>query len=295
LEPDPDQVRVVLETRHGLLVERLVEAGFVVVPVNPDLIARRRGPANKKDDVEDARIACLLALDRFQPLRPLIPHGELAAELRLLGRDDERACQDERRLLNRLRADLLAVFPAAMEIAGPDMGAPTFLRMLQRWPTATALAATSRQDLVAFARAAHSGYPERFADRVHQALGREHLTARQTLAQAKVDTIQLMVAQLLLIGAQRRTWERRMGQLLVGAPRRRGGTLPSQTERDQSQALPGKDYYDSQRDRGKDHHAALRAHGNRWLEILWHCLQRQVPYDEAVHLANRTRALHPAA
>jgi transposase len=37
---------------------------------------------------------------------------------------------------------------------------------MQRWPTATALAATSRQDLVAFARAAHSGYPERFADRV---------------------------------------------------------------------------------------------------------------------------------
>ena len=69
LEPDPDQVRVVLETRHGLLVERLLEAGFVVVPVNPDLIARRRGPAKKKDDVEDARIACLLALDRFQPPR----------------------------------------------------------------------------------------------------------------------------------------------------------------------------------------------------------------------------------
>ena len=166
----------------------------MVVPVNPDLIARRRGPAKKKDDVEDARIACLLALDRFAPLRPLIPHGELAAELRLLGRDDERACQDERRLLNRLRADLLAVFPAAVQIAGPDMGAPTFLRMLQRWPTATALASTSRQELVAFARAAHSGYPERFADRVGQALDREYLTARPTLAQAKVDTIQLMVA-----------------------------------------------------------------------------------------------------
>ena len=102
LEPDPDQVRVVLETRHGLLVERLLEAGFVVVPVNPDLIARRRGPAKKKDDVEDARIACLLALDRFQPLRPLIPHGELAAELRLLGRDDARACPDERRLLQKI-------------------------------------------------------------------------------------------------------------------------------------------------------------------------------------------------
>lgn len=42
LEPDPPEVRVVLETRHGLLVEALVDAGYTVLPVNPDLIARRR-------------------------------------------------------------------------------------------------------------------------------------------------------------------------------------------------------------------------------------------------------------
>jgi transposase len=60
LAPDPAEVRVVLETRHGLLVERLTDAGYVVLPVNPDLVARRRGPARKKDDAEDARIACLL-------------------------------------------------------------------------------------------------------------------------------------------------------------------------------------------------------------------------------------------
>ena len=43
LEPDPAEVRVVLETRHGLLVEALIDAGFTVVPVNPDVVARRRG------------------------------------------------------------------------------------------------------------------------------------------------------------------------------------------------------------------------------------------------------------
>jgi hypothetical protein len=102
LEPDPAEVRVVLETNHGALVERLLDAGYVVVPVNPDLVARRRGPARKKDDAEDARIACLLALDRHASLRPLIPHGELAAELRAIARDDERAARDERRFLPRL-------------------------------------------------------------------------------------------------------------------------------------------------------------------------------------------------
>lgn len=39
LEPDPVEVRVVLETRHGLLVEALIDAGFTVAPVNPDLVA----------------------------------------------------------------------------------------------------------------------------------------------------------------------------------------------------------------------------------------------------------------
>jgi transposase len=61
---------VVIEARHGLLVEALLDAGFTVVPVNPDLIARRRGPARKNDDAEDARIACLLALDRHTTLKP---------------------------------------------------------------------------------------------------------------------------------------------------------------------------------------------------------------------------------
>ncbi len=46
-----------------------------------------------------------------------------------------------------------------------------------------------------------------------------------------------------------------------------------------------------QRARGKNHHAALRALGNRWLEVLWYCLTNSVHYDEAIHVANRNRAL----
>ena len=134
LEPDPAEVRVVIETRHGLLVEHLVDAGYTVLPVNPDLVARRRGPARKKDDAEDARIACLLALDRHAALRPLIPHGEQAGELRAIARDDERAARDQRRLLNRLRQDLISTFPAALVVAADDLGAPTVLKLLQRWP-----------------------------------------------------------------------------------------------------------------------------------------------------------------
>jgi transposase len=372
LEPDPGEVRVVIESRHGLLVERLLDAGYVVVAVNPDLVARRRGPAKKKDDTEDARIACLLALDRYQPLRPLIPHGEIAGELRAIGRDDERASRDERRLLNRLRQDLITTFPAALDIAGDEIGAPTFLRMLERWPTKDALVTTSRDDLEAFARSCKHGWPGRFADKVVVALGTDHFAPRDYLVRAKADTIRLAAIQLLAIGAQRRAWERRMGELLLGAPRRGKAKQPREEERGQGfpggeiylsfpglgdrlaariageigdhpeqfespnalQSYAGKapvtrrsgkselvvacrlahnrflgnavqtwafcslqssawarEFYDSQRARGKGHHAALRALGNRWLEVLWHCLRKGVLYDEATHVANRNRAL----
>jgi transposase len=376
LEPDPAEVRVVIETRHGLLVERLTDAGYPVLPVNPDLVARRRGPARKKDDTEDARIACLLALDRHAALRPLVPHGELAGELRAIARDDERAARDQRRLANRLRADLIATFPAALQIAAGDLTAPRMLRLLERWPTRQQLAAASREELLAFARPARHGWPDRFADKVTAALAGDHFTPRDYLVRAKADTIHLAATQLLAITHQRRVWEQRMAALLLGAPRR--GRTKQPREQELGQAFPGgkvylgfpglgdrlaarvageigdhpqqfgspnalacyagkapvtrrsgkselvvatrlacnryladavqrwafcslersgwaREFYDAQRARGKRHHAALRALGNRWLEVLWHCLMRGELYDEATHLANRNRALGTAA
>ncbi len=375
LEPEPDEVRVVIETRHGLLVEALLDAGFVVLPVNPDLVARRRGPARKKDDTEDARIACRLGLDRFASLKPLVPHGDLAGELRSLARDDGRAARDQRRLLNRLRMDLVRSFPAALDIVGEDLGAPTMLRLLERWPTAGLLAAASREDLVEFARSLHHGWPERLADRIVSALSQAQFVARPALIRAKADGIRLAASQLLLIGQQRKLWQRRMGELL-GVPRRGRDHQPRTDELGQKfpngeiylsfaglgdrlaarvageigdppqqfsspnslQCYAGKaavtrrsgksefvvahrlacnrhlpdavqqwafcslkesgwarEFYDAKRAAGKTHNASLRALGNRWLEVLWHCLKNRTRYDEALHVANRNRALGRAA
>lgn len=52
-----------------------------------------------------------------------------------------------------------------------------------------------------------------------------------------------------------------------------------------------REFYDKQIAKGKTHHGALRALGNRWLEVLWHCLRKGVRYDEATHVANRTKAI----
>lgn len=376
LEPDPAEVRVVLETRHGLLVEALVEAGFTVLPVNPDLVARRRGPAKKKDDAEDARICCLLALDQYAGLRKLIPHAEAGAELRAIARDDERAARDERRIGNRLRADLLAVFPAAIGIAAGDPGAAVFLQLIERWPSAADLATASRDEIEALARSARHGWPARFADRVEDSMAAPRLPVRPELARAKAGSIRLAAAQLLLLRTQRKAWERRMGELLLGAPRT--GRSHTAKDPDPGKAFPGgeiylsmpglgdrlaarvageigehyeqfttpnalqcyagrapvtrrsgrseftiarrlaynrhlgqavhqwafcsltrsawaRQFYDAKIAAGDSHHTALRKLGNRWLEVLWHCLRLDVPYNEATHTANRNRAIKPAA
>jgi transposase len=376
LEADPAEVRVLIETRHGLLVEALLDAGFTVLPVNPDLVARRRGPARKKDDGEDARILCRMGLDHFLDLRKLVPHGELASELRAIARDDARAAQDQRRLLNRLRMDLLNTFPAALGIAGEDLAAPTGLRLLERWPTQEALAAATGKELVSFARSNHHGWPERFAEQVRQALGAAHFVARPGLVRAKAASIRLGAQQLLLIGQQRKAWEHRMAEILLGARRHGRARRPKADELGEKfpdgeiylsfpglgdrlaarvaaeigdhfeqfgspnslQCYAGKapvtrrsgksefvvshrlacnrhlsnavqqwafcslrrsgwarEFYDAKVARGLSHHAALRSLGNRWLEVLWHCLHQGVRYQETVHVANRNRALGRAA
>jgi hypothetical protein len=43
-------------------------------------------------------------------------------------------------------------------------------------------------------------------------------------------------------------------------------------------------YYDQQRGRGNDHHAALRSLAFKWMRILFRCWQTRTPYDEATYL-----------
>ena len=44
-------------------------------------------------------------------------------------------------------------------------------------------------------------------------------------------------------------------------------------------------YYQQQRDRGNDHHAAVRALAFKWLRILFRCWKDRVAYDETKYLA----------
>lgn len=219
LEPDPGEVLVAIETAHGLLVSALLEAGFTVYAINPKAVERyrtRTRVSRAKTDPADAELLARILLTDRERHRPLSPSSAEREEIRALARDDERASRDERRLLNRLRQDLLAVFPQALEAFG-DLSAPTCLAFLARWPSAAEAAVVDETELEAFFRARRHGWPARTAQRVSAALAAPALVAPAHLAKAKAGSIRLACEQLLLIHRQRRDWERRLGELLEAA------------------------------------------------------------------------------
>ena len=54
-------------------------------------------------------------------------------------------------------------------------------------------------------------------------------------------------------------------------------------------------YYDQQRGRGNDHHAALRALAYKWMRILFRCWKDGKPYDEATYIDALRRRGSPLA
>jgi transposase len=54
-------------------------------------------------------------------------------------------------------------------------------------------------------------------------------------------------------------------------------------------------YYDQQRGRGNDHHAALRALAYKWIRILFRCWKDRKPYDEHVYIEALRRHGSPLA
>jgi transposase len=52
-------------------------------------------------------------------------------------------------------------------------------------------------------------------------------------------------------------------------------------------------YYDMQRSRGKEHHAAVRALAYKWIRIMFRCWKDRVPYDDAKYMESLRRKNSP--
>lgn len=167
LSPYP-HAAVVIETSSGATVERLLEGGYAVYPVNPKAAKRyreRQAPSGTKSDRFDAwSLADALRLDGHT-WRVLKPDDPLTVELRLLCRDEIALIEQRTALVCQLRAALGEYYPVVLE-AFDDWTVPSSWAFVEAFPTPEALVKTGKRKWEKFLHVHKLYRPETYEKRL---------------------------------------------------------------------------------------------------------------------------------
>jgi transposase len=194
----PDELAIAIERPTGLVVDTLVEAGFAVVPIHPNVVKASRprySAAQGKTDPGDAYLlADLLRTDghRFRVLTPL---SDETKALRGLVRMRDDLVAQRVALANQLRGLLDEFWPGAAAIFA-DVDSPIALDFLDRYPTPQSAAALGEKRLAAFmARHAYCGRRSA-AELLERLRGAPVGRAGELEAEAKGECVRALVAVL---------------------------------------------------------------------------------------------------
>jgi transposase len=202
---------VAIERPSGLIVDALLEGGFTVVPIHPNVVKatrpRYRSHGGKSDASDAYLLADLLRTDGHR-VTPLAPQGDDIRALRALvrGRDDLVATRVQ--LANQLRSLLHSFWPGAAEIFA-DVDSPIALAFIQRYPTPETARHLGPKRIAAFC-AQHAYCGRRSADallaRLHQApavpIAELEMAAKGELALGLASVLARVVDQIRLLSAR---------------------------------------------------------------------------------------------
>lgn len=199
---------VAIERPSGLIVDALLEAGFSVVPIHPNVVKatrpRYRSHGGKSDASDAYLLADLLRTDGHR-FKPLASQSDDIRALRALvrGRDDLVATRVQ--LANQLRSLLQSFWPGAAEVFA-DVDSPIGLAFILRYPTPESASRLGPKRMAAFcAQHAYSGRrsAQELLDRLHQAptiaLGELEIEAKGELALSLARTLDRLVDQIRLL------------------------------------------------------------------------------------------------
>jgi transposase len=129
--------RIAIERPSGLVVDTLLEVGFAVVPIHPNVVKatrpRYRSHGAKSDTSDAYLLADLLRTDAHR-FASLVPQSDEIRALRALvrGRDDLVATRVQ--LANPLRSLLESFWPGAAQVFA-EVDSPIALAFIERYPT----------------------------------------------------------------------------------------------------------------------------------------------------------------
>lgn len=209
-----EQMACIIETKHGLLIAALLEAGFPVYPVNPKTIERRRVPSGAKTDLMDAYLLAKTGRADLADLRRLQPDSALVQELKTLTRDQDALIQMQTRLVNQLTACLKAYYPVALSLFAKLQQRST-LRFLQAYPTPqAALDASVEQHTSVLKQAGHSR-AEQVAAKLFERLHQPQLVADLITTRTKSRLMLALVTQLLPLVEQIAAYDEEIAALFL--------------------------------------------------------------------------------
>jgi len=226
----PEVIPIAIERPSGLLVDALVEAGFVVTPIHPNVVKacrpRYRAVAAKSDPGDAFILADILRTDGHR-LRPLQPQSDAIKALRGLVRGRDDLVQARVALANQLSALLASFWPGAAMIFA-DLASPIALAFLERYPTPESAARLGPKRLAGFlaqhhycGRRAPAALLERLRSAPQGWAGEAEGEAKGDLVRALARTLQALVAELTKLTSriEHALAELPDGQIVMSFPR----------------------------------------------------------------------------
>lgn len=197
--------RVAIERPDGVLVDRLLDAGVVVLAIHPNQVkaarARFRAAGGKSDGFDALVLAELCRTDGHR-FRALQPDSDQTRALKALTRAREDLVRTRVRLANELRAQLEAFWPGAAQIFA-DVDSQIALAFLKRYPAPQDARGLGEKRLAAFlARHGYCGRrrPSELIERLRQAptgrAGEAEAEARRAIVLGLVAALEPLVAEI---------------------------------------------------------------------------------------------------
>jgi len=165
---DLSLVGVAIETRCGPAVERLLELGCAVYPMNPKAAERyrdRKAPSGTKTDHLDAWSSADALRTDGHAWRRLLPEDPLVQELRLLCRDEVRLIEQRTAFVNQLQEALHEYFPVALQTFD-DWTLPAAWAFILQFPTPQVLKGAGKRRWEKFLHTQHLYRPQTYEKRL---------------------------------------------------------------------------------------------------------------------------------
>ena len=201
---EPDHVLVAIECHHGLLIYALLEAGYVVYPINSKVMDRYRDRyrmSTSKSDPQDAMVLANILRTDLHLFKPLPKEVIADTRLKELTRTHKSLGQQKVKLVNQLTTQLKNYYPAALHLFS-DLDQEITLSFLEHYPTPTKAAAASLKELRAFFREQGYRYTRRVPG-IYQALQEPALRApseiediHQTIILSLIPVLRSMLIEI---------------------------------------------------------------------------------------------------